>query len=146
MEIAGLTPRINFITLGVHDMAEMRGFYERLGFVASSASNPSVTFFNANGVVLSLYGYDALAEDAEVKAAAPPAFHGFSLAWNGESEEHVDRIMAHAIKAGGTPVKTPQKVFWGGYSGYFKDPENNLWEVAYNPFAPFDAQGRIELP
>ncbi len=141
-----MKPRINFVTLGVTDMEKMRGFYERLGFVASSASNPHVTFFNANGVVLGLFGFKELADDAAVKAATVPAFRGISLAWNGGNEAEVDAMMAQAVAAGAIVTKQPQKVFWGGYSGYFADPENNLWEVAYNPFALFDEHGHIQLP
>jgi catechol 2,3-dioxygenase-like lactoylglutathione lyase family enzyme len=141
-----LKPRINFVTLGVVDMAKMRAFYERLGLVASSASNPNVTFFDANGVVLALFGYHDLAEDAGVKAGPVPDFRGVGVAWNGTSEEDVDRIMAHAKAAGATIAKKAVKVFWGGYSGYFADPEGHLWEVAFNPFMPLDAEGHIQLP
>jgi uncharacterized protein len=141
-----LRPRLNFVTLGVIDMAKMRAFYERLGLVASSASNPNVTFFDANGIVLALFGYHDLAEDAGVKAGPVPDFRGVGVAWNGTSEEDVDRIMAHAKAAGATIAKKAVKVFWGGYSGYFADPEGHLWEVAYNPFMPIDAEGHIQLP
>ena len=141
-----MKPRINFVTLGVIDMVKMRAFYERLGLVASSASNPNVTFFDANGIVLALFGYRDLAEDAGVKAGPVPSFRGVGLAWNGTSEEEVDRIVAHAKVAGASIIKKAQKVFWGGYSGYFADPEGNLWEAAYNPFMPFDAEGHIQLP
>lgn len=134
------------MTLGVVAMAKMRAFYERLGLVASSASNPNVTFFDANGIVLALFGYHELAEDAGVKAGPVPDFRGVGVAWNGTSEEEVDRIMAHAKSAGATIVKEAQKVFWGGYSGYFADPEGHLWEVAFNPFMPIDADGHIQLP
>jgi len=141
-----LKPRINFVTLGIIDMAKMRAFYERLGLVVSSASNPNVTFFDANGIVLALFGYHDLAEDAGIKAGPVPNFRGVGVAWNGTSEEDVDRIMTHAKVAGATIIKRAQKVFWGGYSGYFADPEGHLWEVAYNPFMPFDAEGHIQLP
>ena len=141
-----MKPRINFVTFGVVDMAKMRAFYERLGLVASSASNPNVTFFDANGIVLALFGYHELAEDAGVKAGPVPPFRGVGVAWNGTSEEDVDRIMAHAKAAGATVVKKAVKVFWGGYSGYFADPEGHLWEVAFNPFMPIDADGHIQLP
>jgi uncharacterized protein len=141
-----LKPRINFVTLGVTDMVAMRAFYERLGLTASSASNPNVTFFDANGIVLALFGYHDLAEDAGVKAGPVPDFRGIGVAWNGTSEEEVDRIMAHAKAAGATIAKKAVKVFWGGYSGYFADPEGHLWEVAYNPFMPIDAEGHIQLP
>jgi uncharacterized protein len=141
-----LKPRINFVTLGVVDMVAMRAFYERLGFVASSASNPDVTFFDANGIVLALFGYHALAEDAGVDAGPVPAFRGVGVAWNAGSEREVDHIMAHAKASGGTIKKSAEKVFWGGYSGYFADPEGHLWEVAFNPFMPIDADGHVQLP
>jgi uncharacterized protein len=141
-----LKPRINFVTFGVTDMALMRGFYERLGLVASGASNPHVTFFDANGIVLALFGYNELAEDAAVKAGPVPDFRGVGVAWNGTNEAEVDAIMAQAVEAGAKITKKAQKVFWGGYSGYFADPEKNLWEVAYNPFMPFDERGNIQLP
>ena len=141
-----MKPRINFVTLGVVDMVAMRAFYERLGLVASSASNPDVTFFDANGIVLALFGYHALAEDAGVTAGPVPEFRGVGLAWNAGSEDEVDRIMAHAITAGATLKKKAEKVFWGGYSGYFADPEGHLWEVAFNPFMPIDADGHVQLP
>ncbi len=141
-----MKPRINLITLGVADMKASRGFYERLGFVASPAGNDDVTFFNANGLVLGLYGYHSLAEDAQVKAGRVPEFRGVSLAWNAASEADADAILAHAKACGAKIMKPAQKVFWGGYSGYFADPEGNLWEVAYNPFFPLDEAERIVLP
>ena len=146
MGTGSLKPRVNFVTLGVVDMLAMRSFYERLGLTASSASNPNVTFFDANGIVLALFGYHDLAEDAGVEAGPVPDFRGVGVAWNGTSEAEVDGIMAHAIAAGATIVKKAQKVFWGGYSGYFADPEKNLWEVAYNPFFPINKRGQVELP
>jgi len=141
-----MAPRINLVTLGVTDMARSRAFYEKLGFVASPASNADVTFFDANGIVFGLFGHDALAEDAHVTAGAVPAFRGVSLAWNAESEARVDAIMDHALACGAKLSKPAQKVFWGGYSGYFADPDGHLWEVAYNPFFPLDENGRIKLP
>ncbi len=141
-----LTPRINIVTLGVHDLPAMRSFYERLGFKASPAGNEHVAFFDANGIVLALFGYHALAEDAKLEAPAPAVYRGFSLAWNADSESKVEGVMAHAARAGARIVKPAEKVFWGGYSGYFADPENNLWEVAHNPFFPFDDHGHIQLP
>ncbi len=141
-----MKPRINFVTLSVADLVAMRTFYERLGLVASSASNPDVTFFDANGIVLALFGYQALAEDAGVAAGPVPGFRGVNMAWNAGSEDEVDRIMAPAKAAGATIKKKAQKVFWGGYSGYFADPEGHLREVAFNPFMPIDADGHVHLP
>ena len=141
-----MTPRINLVTLGVADVAAARAFYQRLGLTASSAGNDHVAFFDANGIVLGLYGHDALAQDANVASQPPPAFRGVSLAWNAADEAEVDAIIAHAVACGASLVKAPHKVFWGGYSGYFADPDGHLWEVAFNPFFPLSAQGRIELP
>jgi uncharacterized protein len=141
-----MKPRINLVTLGVADLSRSRGFYERLGFVASAAGNDSVAFFDANGLVLALYGHDALAEDAGVAPEDMVRFRGVTLAWNANSEADVDAIIAHAAKAGATIVKSPQRVFWGGYSSYFADPDGHLWEVAHNPFFPLDDNGRIRLP
>ena len=141
-----MRPRINLVTLGVADVAASRAFYQRLGFVASPAGNDDVAFFDANGVVLALFGHEALAEDAHVASSGRPGFRGVSLAWNAADEAEVDSIMAHALACGATPVKAPEKVFWGGYSGYFSDPDGHLWEVASNPFFPLTEEGRIRLP
>ena len=96
-------------------------------------------------MVLGLYGREALAEDAGVPAAGS-GFAGFTLAHNVATEVDVDRVLAAAVAAGATLVKPGQKVFWGGYSGYFADPDGHLWEVAHNPFFPLDAEGRVQLP
>lgn len=141
-----MKPRINLVTLGVADLAAARLFYQRLGFVASPAGNDDVAFFDANGIVLGLFGHEALANDANLPAQPPPAFRGVSLAWNAASEAEVDAIIAHAVACGASLVKPPHKVFWGGYSGYFADPDGHLWEVAFNPFFPLDGEGRIALP
>ncbi len=120
------------ITLGVGDLAKSIRFYEKgLGFPRMD-SPPEVAFFTLNGTWLGLYGREALAEDAQVSPTGA-GFEGFSLAHNVESESEVDEVMAQAIEAGAALVKQPQKAFWGGYSGYFKDPDGHLWEVAHNP-------------
>ena len=127
-----MKPRISMITLGVSDLAAAIRFYEQgLGFPRMD-SPPSVAFFTLNGTWLGLYGRDALAEDAQVPAAGS-GFAGVTLAHNVDSEAEVDAVMAQAVAAGATLVKPPQKVFWGGYSGYFKDLDGHLWEVAHNP-------------
>jgi predicted lactoylglutathione lyase len=146
MDRRAVTPRINLVTLGVSDLAASRDFYERIGFRASPAGNESVAFFDANGVVLAIFGHHALADDAHVEAGDAPGFRGVTLAWNAESTEEADRIFAHALSCGAREVKPMQKVFCGGYSGYFADPDGHLWEVAHNPFFPLSRQGRIELP
>ncbi len=138
-------PRINIITLGVDDVPASRAFYERLGFVASGDSNASVAFFDAGGVVLALFGREALADDAHV-ANVPKGFGGVTVAWNVASDAEVEAALAKAVAAGAQLVKPGQKVFWGGFSGYFADPDGHLWEVAHNPFWPIDAAGRLQLP
>jgi len=129
-----MKPRISMITLGVRDLAAAIAFYEQgLGFPRME-SPPEVAFFTLNGTWLGLYGREALAEDAQVSAEGD-GFEAFTLAHNVGSEKEVDEVLAQAIAAGATLVKKPQKVFWGGYSGYFKDLGGHLWEVEHNPFA-----------
>lgn len=124
---------ISMITLAVRDLPAAVAFYEHgLGFPRME-SPPEVAFFTLDGTWLALYGREALAEDATVSADGN-GFEGFALAHNVASEREVDEVIAQAVAAGATLVKSPQKVFWGGYSGYFKDPDGHLWEVAYNPF------------
>lgn len=139
-----MEPRLSLVTLGVSDVARSRAFYEALGFKAGSASQESVTFLDAGGVVLGLYGRAALAEDAAVDDRQT-GFSAVALAHNARSEADVDAVLAEAVVAGGTLVKPAAKVFWGGYSGYFADPDGHLWEVAHNPYFKFNADGRIEL-
>lgn len=127
-----MKPRISMITLGVRDLAASVQFYEKgLGFPRME-SPPEVAFFTLNGTWMGLYGREALADDAQVSAEGH-GFAGFTFAHNVTSEKEVDDIVAHAVASGGTLVKEPQSVFWGGYSGYFADPDGYLWEVAYNP-------------
>jgi len=129
-----MKPRISLITLGVSDLARARRFYETLGFPVRKESQGDVVFFDLDGrLVLALYPREALADDAKVSAKGD-GFRGFSLAHNVASEAAVDEVIAEAVKAGAQLVKPAQKVFWGGYSGYFADPDGFLWEVAYNPF------------
>lgn len=127
-----MKPRISMITLGVRDLTAAIAFYEEGLGLPRMDSPPEVAFFTLNGTWLGLYGRDALAEDAAV-ASEGSGFAGFALAHNVSSEEEVDAVIAQAVAAGATLVKTPQKVFWGGYSGYFKDLDGHLWEVAHNP-------------
>jgi catechol 2,3-dioxygenase-like lactoylglutathione lyase family enzyme len=127
-----MKPRISMITLGVSDLETSIKFYrDGLGFPRME-SPPEVAFFTLNGTWLGLYARESLAEDATVSPEGS-GFPGFTLSHNLTTEAEVDQIMEQAISAGATLVKPPQKVFWGGYSGYFKDPDGYLWEVAYNP-------------
>lgn len=131
-EFTRMKPHISMITLGVRDLAIAIKFYEQgLGF-PKMESPPEVAFFTLNGSWLGLYGREALAEDATVSTQGS-GFEGFALAHNVSSESDVDAVIQQAVAAGATLVKPAQKVFWGGYSGYFKDPDGHLWEVAHNP-------------
>ncbi len=141
-----MKPRINFITLGVRDLAVSKSFYERLGLTAHAMGNENVAFFDVNGTVLALFGHDAMADDANVARQIAPAFRGVSIAWNAPSDADADAVFSHALACGATTVKPAHKVFWGGYSGYFADPDGHLWEVAHNPFVKIDGDDRIRLP
>jgi catechol 2,3-dioxygenase-like lactoylglutathione lyase family enzyme len=140
-----MNQHLHLITLGVRDLEASRKFYtEILGWKPSSAGNEGVTFIQAGGVVLSLYPRENLAEDAMIPAERS-GFSGFTLAYNARSESEVDDIINDLKSKGVKIVKTPQKVFWGGYSSYFADPDDYRWEVAYNPFFPFDQDGNLKL-
>jgi catechol 2,3-dioxygenase-like lactoylglutathione lyase family enzyme len=136
---------ISMVTLGVGDVAKATAFYEQLGLKRSEASQDSVTFFQAGACVLGLYGLDALAEDGNA-GALWSGKGGFSLALNVADEAKVDEIVAHAEKIGARILKAPQKTFWGGYHGYFADPDGHIWEIAHNPFFPVDERGELTLP
>lgn len=141
-----MDPRISIVTLGVTDMARSRAFYETLGWTASDMSNDNVTFFQAGCMIFGLYGHGPLAEDATVEDAGIPSFRGVSLAYNGRDKAEVDAVLAEAEAAGAEIIKQAEEVFWGGYSGYFADPDGHLWEIAYNPGFPIADDGSISLP
>lgn len=130
-----MKPKIGIVTLGVRDFARSLAFYrDGLGFPTHNFKDgEDIVFFKLEGSWLALYPRDKLAEDATVPDDGR-GFSGIALAHNEPSPKAVDRAFADAIKAGARAVKQPQKVFWGGYSGYFADPDGYLWEVAYNPF------------
>lgn len=135
---------ITIVTLGVEDLAASTVFYERLGWRNTTASQDSVTFLDGHSIVLGLYSREALAEDAQVDNT-PAGFRGVTLAFNLPDQKAVDTFFAHALASGAAEVKRPEEVFWGGYSGYFADPDGHLWEIAHNPFAPLDEGSRMQL-
>jgi catechol 2,3-dioxygenase-like lactoylglutathione lyase family enzyme len=138
--------KINVITLGVSDFERSVDFYEKgLGWKRSSASEEHLALFPLGGIVLSLYPRKLLADDATVKDEAT-GFSGITLAYNAKSEKEVEEVLEHVKKLGATIVKPAQKVFWGGYSGYFKDLDGHLFEVAFNPFWKLDTNDNLDLP
>ena len=127
-----MKPRINMITIGVSDMERAVKFYEKgLGFPRMPFAG-GAAFFMLNGSWLSLYPWDALAEDAAVDATGT-GFRGTTLAQVVSSKEEVVEVLEQDVQSGGKLIKKAQDVFWGGYSGYFADPDGHLWEVAWNP-------------
>jgi uncharacterized protein len=137
--------RLSIVTLGVSDLGRSCDFYERLGWRKSSASSAGIVFFQAGGMALALYPGAELAQDANASPERA-GFAGITLAYNGRTREEVDRVLAEAEECGARIMKPAQEAFWGGYSGYFADPDGFLWEVAWNPFFPIAADGALELP
>jgi uncharacterized protein len=125
---------ITIITLGVSDLKRSRDFYEKIfGWRSATHSNDDISFYELNGIQLALFPAHSLAEDAGV-ASEGSGFKKFTIAHNVGSEKEVDDLIAELEAKGVKIVKRPQKVFWGGYSSYVSDPDENLWEIAYNPF------------
>lgn len=138
--------RLNIITLGVTDLARSIRFYrDGLGWQLSKVSNAHIALIPMGGIILALYGRESLAEDAQ---QPPPGsgFAGFTLAQNVASKEAVRAALEKAQAAGGTILKPAQDVFWGGYSGYFADPDGFAWEVAWNPHFTLTESGQVVLP
>ena len=137
-----MEPRISIITLGVSDLARSTAFYrDGLGFPVHEAGGDEITFFEMSGMMLSLYSRDDLADDAEMpeqKGSPQPAMHGFTIAHNVASREEVDAVLRLAESAGARIAKPAHETFWGGYGGYFADPDGFLWEVATGAGLPVD--------
>jgi predicted lactoylglutathione lyase len=137
---------LSLITLGVADVAASTRFYETLGFPLSSASVAGeVSFFRTTGGLLAVWGNDELRKDARA-ATGDAGFRGVSLAINVGSREAVDDALATAQAAGATIPRPAEATDWGGYNGYFADPDGHLWEVAHNPFWPLGPDGMPQLP
>lgn len=144
----GILPeqRVSVITIGVRDLEGMIRFYtEVLGFEDRGVKG-EVAFFNAGGLIIGLWDETKLAADAGVADDRKGAFKGFALAFNARSTDEVNEIFQRLERAGAQIPKPPHKTYWGGYSGYFADPEGNAWEVAHNPFWPIDEAGRVSIP
>lgn len=137
--------RLHLVTLGVGDVERAARFYEALGLQRRLTNAKDVAFFEAGGVVIALFGRAALAEDAALQDTEP-GFGGFALACNVRSEDEVGALLRKAAAAGGRILKPAQRAVWGGYAGYFADPDGHPWEVAHNPQFPFDARGALVVP
>jgi uncharacterized protein len=135
---------ITLVTLGVADLERSRAFYAALGWEAHEA-NEGVVFIQLAGQVLALFGIEALAEDMR-QPRERLGTGAATLARNFATEAEVDAAFALALGAGATVLKRPEKVFWGGYSGYFADPDGHVWELAMNPFWPLNPDGTLTLP
>jgi len=137
--------RISIVTLGVNDLDRSRQFYERLGWSRSVRNAEGIVFFQAGGLALALYPRADLANDANL-APEGHGFPGFALAFNARSRAEVDALLAQAQAAGAAILKPARQAFWGGYSGYFADPDGFPWEVAWNPSFPIADDGSLRLP
>ena len=130
-----MKPKISLIPLGVHDLQRAIRFYrEGLGLPEHETDSDEVAFFKMEGAWLSLFPREALSRDIGISDDAPSGFSGITLAHNVASQAAVDQVLEQAVAAGAELIKPGKEVFWGGYSGYFCDPEGHYWEVAYNPF------------
>ena len=137
--------RVSIVTLGVANLERSSEFYERIGWRRSMEESEGIVFFQAGGMALALYPREELAKDANV-ASGGSGFQGISLAYNARNRSEVDSVLAEAVAAGAKILKPAQEAFWGGYSGYFSDPDGFLWEVAWNPAFPIAADGSIRIP
>jgi uncharacterized protein len=139
-----MEPRVTLITLGVADLAAARAFYEALGWQGQEIEE---TFFvQAGGLAIVLWGRAKLAADAGVADPTPAGFDGIALAHNVSSREQVDQVMALAATAGAHITKPAEETFYGGYAGYFADPDGHVWEIAHNPGFTLNADGTLVLP
>ncbi|MCP5037079.1 MAG: VOC family protein [Rhodobacteraceae bacterium] len=140
-----MTPqRVTLITLGVDDLERSVNFYGDLGWTVTRRQE-DVVFFQINGMALGLFGRAPLAED-QGRPGADLGTGAMTLAQNFSTEAEVDAAFAKAVSVGAHALKAPEKVFWGGYSGYYADPDGHVWEVAMNPFWPLNSDGSLTLP
>ncbi|WP_405113153.1 VOC family protein [Micromonospora sp. NBC_01405] len=136
--------RISLVTLGVADLPRARAFYERLGWHGQEVEQ--TVFFQAGGLAVVLWARDELAVDAGIGDADTGGFGGLSLAQNVRSREEVDEVIGAAVEAGATVTRPARETFYGGYAGYFADPDGHLWEIAWNPGFPLAADGTLTIP
>ena len=135
--------RLSIVTLGVEDLGRSRRFYEALGWRVTSGSSDEIVWFATADSMLGLYPRHELAADAGLEPGSNADFGGIMLGLNVESEALVDATLAEAVAAGARLIAEPVRADWGGYRGYFADPDNHPWEVLYHPYMSFDADGSL---
>jgi predicted lactoylglutathione lyase len=140
--------KLTAITLGVRDVPTSAHFYETLGFERKvRVTGDEIVFLDAGGVVLALWGWDKLAEDCVISAQPrPQTFRGSTLAWNCATPADVDAAFDKALAAGARVLRRPEKTEYGGYRGYFSDPDGHVWEVVQAPGFAFTDDGQLILP
>ena len=134
--------RLSFITIGVQDLDKMRRFYNEVFGWTPLKSDEGIVFYKMSGFILAFFPAGELAADINIKLDGT-GFKQFSMAINFGSEAEVDAVYRNLINNGAGPIRPPEKVFWGGYRGYISDPENNYWELAYNPFLKTDKSSNV---
>ena len=143
-ELNMVMQRVSLITIGAYNLPELRSFYKSLGWEETEISSDNYAVFKTAGVLLSIFPIAELAKDAGVEfAQKPETFHGVTLAINVDNPSQVDEAIEEIRQAGGKILRDPSDAFWGGRTAYFADPENNLWEVAWNPSSVFDERGSM---
>lgn len=140
-----LSPNFTIVTLGVKDFDRAIAFYRALGWEQRGDPSIGITWFRTSGCWIGLFGYEELATDAGMVAHAPEGFRGVTLALNFNSESEVDDALTSAVAAGGELIKAASRADWGGYSGYFADPDGHLWETAFAPGFPVAPDGTIDI-
>lgn len=141
-----MEPRISIITLGVKNLETSYNFYSALGFTSPQKPADGIIFFKTGGVCLALYPLEELADDVSPEYAAHcSGFSGVTLAHNTRSKEEVDEVLALAVSVGAKLEKPAKDAFWGGYSGYFSDPDGYIWEVAYGDCWDFHEDGSLVI-
>lgn len=145
MALMSVPPNFTIVTLGVDDLARSIAFYRNLGWEQRGDPAASITWFRTSGTWIGLFGYADLAADAGLPADQPTAYRGITLALNFGDEQAVDAALAQAVAAGARLVRPASRAEWGGYSGYFADPDGHLWEAAFAPGFPVSDDGTIEI-
>ncbi|KQL52628.1 glyoxalase [Heyndrickxia shackletonii] len=135
--------RVSLITIGAIDLPNLRAFYKSLGWEETNVSSDDYAVFKTAGVLLSLFPIEELAKDAGVNISASQAYSRVALAINVDKPDQVDEVISNIRQSNGEILREPSDAFWGGRTAYFADPENNLWEVAWNPTAVFDERGAM---